>query len=68
MQISSSNFLNHLSFWYKKSDDECVALASNDFGVDAEQALMNILERDFCTEISDNVVESLYASLNERRQ
>jgi hypothetical protein len=52
-------FLKHLSFWHNKTDDECTALATNEYGVDAEQALMNMLERDFCTEINNNVVEEL---------
>ena len=52
-------FLKHLSFWDNKTDDECIALATNECGVDAEQALMNILERDFCTDINNNIVEEL---------
>ena len=52
-------FLEHLSFWHNKTDDECIALATNEYGVDAEQALLNILERDFCTDINNNVIEEL---------
>ena len=59
IKINSSDLLKHLSFWYNKSDDECIKLASNDKGVDAEQALLNMLERDFCTSMSNNVVEGL---------
>jgi hypothetical protein len=51
--------LEHLSFWHNKTDDECVALATNEHGVNAEQALINMLERDFCTEMNNNVVEEL---------
>ena len=57
-------FLRHLTFWHNKTDDECIALASNEYGVDAEQALMNMLERDFCTDINTNVVEELKKSTN----
>ena len=57
-------WLKHLSFWHNKSDDECIELATNEYGVDAEQALMNILERDFCTSINNNAVEEL---LNQKK-
>lgn len=59
MEINLSALLGHLSFWHNKSDDECIELASNEFGVDAEQALMNMLERDFCTDINNSAVEEL---------
>ena len=60
LKIDLGQLLKHLSFWYNKSDDECIELATNEYGiVDAEQALMNILERDFCTSINNNVVEEL---------
>jgi len=52
-------WLKHLSFWHNKSDGECIELATNEYGVDAKQALMNILERDFCTSINNNVTEEL---------
>lgn len=61
-------FLKHLTFWHKKTDDECIALATNEYGVDAEQALMNMLERDFCTEINNNVVEELKNWCNDEPQ
>ena len=51
--------LKHLLFWHNKTDDECIALASNEHGVDAEQALLNMIERDFCTDINNDVVEEL---------
>jgi hypothetical protein len=34
-------------------------MATNEYGVDVEQAFLNMLERDFCTEVSNNVVEAL---------
>jgi len=52
--------LQHLSFWHNKTDDECAELAKDENGnLDAEQALINMLERDFCTSINNNVVEEL---------
>jgi hypothetical protein len=52
-------FFEHLSFWHNKSDDECIELATNEYGLDAEQALMNMLERDFVTDMNNNVIEEL---------
>jgi len=54
-----SKWLKHLSFWHNKSDDECIELATNEYGVNVEEALKNILERDFCTSINNNIVEEL---------
>jgi hypothetical protein len=52
-------FFEHLSFWHNKSDDECIELATNEYGLDAEQALMNMLKRDFVTDMNNNVIEEL---------
>ena len=52
-------FFEHLSFWHNKSDDECIELATNEYGLDAEQALRNMLERDFVTDMNNNVIEEL---------
>lgn len=57
--INLNVFLKHLSFWHNKTDDECINLATNELGLDSEQALTNMLERDFCTEINNNIVEEL---------
>ncbi len=57
--INSSDLLKHLTFWSSKSDDECIEMAINECDVDAEQALKNILERDFCKEISNEIVKEL---------
>ena len=58
--IPIRDYLQHLSFWHNKTDDECIDLAKDENGnLDAEQALMNMLERDFCTSINNNVVEEL---------
>jgi hypothetical protein len=59
INISGGDLLRHLSFWHNKTDDECVELATNEYGVDAEQALLNILERDLCTNINNSVVDEL---------
>ena len=54
-----SGFGNVLfQFWHNKSDDDCIALATNENGLDAEQALMNMMERDFVTEMNNNIFEN----------
>ena len=65
MEIKTKTYLEHLSFWHNKTDDECIELATNEYGLDAEQALKNMLERDFCTDINNNVVEGLKNYINE---
>lgn len=51
--------LRHLAEFYNMSDDRCKELATNDEGVlNAEQALLNMLERDLCTDISNKLVRS----------
>ena len=57
--MNLSELLKHLSFWHNKSDDECIEMATGEYGVDAEQALWNILERDFCTSMNNCIVEDL---------
>ena len=59
MKIGLGELLMHLSFWHNKTDDECIEMATNEYGVDAEHALMNMLERDFCTNINNSAVEKL---------
>lgn len=59
MDIETNNLLKHLSFWHNKSDDECIELATNDNGLDAEQALLNMLERDLCTDINNELIKYL---------
>ena len=59
LKIDLGQWLKHSSFWHNKSDDECIELATNEYGVNAEEALKNIFERDSCTSINNNVVEEL---------
>lgn len=54
-----NDFLKHIADWRDKSDEQCIEMATNEYGVDAEQALMNILERDFCISLCNNVVEEI---------
>ena len=64
--MNLSKLLKHLSFWHNKSDVECIELATNEYGVDAEQALLNMLERDFCTSLNNHIVEDL-KNLNQNK-
>ena len=57
--IELGQLLKHLSFWHNKSDDECIELATGEYGVDAEEALLNMWERDFCTNLNNSVIEEL---------
>jgi hypothetical protein len=59
IKINSDDLLKHLMFWHEKTDDECVELATTDHTIDAEQALLNMIERDFCTEVNREIVEEL---------
>ena len=65
IKIDGNDLLKHLSFWHNKTDDECIELATNEFGLDTEQALMNMLERDFCTEANNNIIEDLKKWVND---
>jgi len=49
----------NLLFWHNKPDEECIELATDEVGVDSEKALMNMLERDFCTEFNNTFIDML---------
>jgi hypothetical protein len=66
MNINQSDISKHLSFWHNKTDDECIEMATSEFGIDAEEALTNILERDFCTSINNSAIETL-KTLNNKK-
>jgi hypothetical protein len=59
IKIDGNDLLKHLSFWHNKTDNECIELATNENGLDAEQALTNMLERDLCTSINNEVIKGL---------
>jgi hypothetical protein len=59
INIDGNGLLKHMMFWGEKTDDECIALATTEGKLDAEQALSNIIERDFAVEFSKEVVEGL---------
>jgi hypothetical protein len=59
INIDGNDLLKHMMFWGEKTDDECIALATTEGKLDAEQALINIVERDFAVEFNKEVVEGL---------
>jgi hypothetical protein len=59
IKIDGNDLLKHLSYWHNKTDNECIALATNENGLDAEQALRNILERDFCVSMNNDIIKEL---------
>ena len=59
INISPDELIKHLTFWHDKTDEDCIEMATSEYGVDPERALMNILERDFCVGVNKNVLEEL---------
>lgn len=59
INITSDDLLKHMMFWGEKTDEDCVKMATNEGKLNAEQALINILERDFAVEFNKEVVEGL---------
>jgi hypothetical protein len=52
-------FLEHLSKFNNISDEEIEELASNENGIDAEEALLLHLERDFVQSFNKEVIKGL---------
>jgi hypothetical protein len=59
VKINENDLLKHMMFWSEKTDDDCIEMATTNGKLDAEQALMNMLERDFALEFNNEVVEGL---------
>ena len=59
IKSNDDTFLKHLTFWTNKTDEECIEMATNENVLNVEQALSNMVERDFCTSISESMVEKL---------
>ena len=59
LKIDGNYLLKHLTFWHNKTDDECIEMATGEYGVNAEEALKNMLERDFVMEMNKNIVDEL---------
>ncbi len=59
INIDGNDLLKHMMFWGEKTDDECITLATTNGTLDAEQALLNIVERDFVLEFNKEVIKGL---------
>jgi hypothetical protein len=59
IKIDGNDLLKHMMFCSEKTDDECVKMATTNGKIDAEQALINMIERDFAIEFNKEAVEGL---------
>jgi hypothetical protein len=59
IKIDGSDLLKHMMFWGEKTDDDCIEMATVEDKLDAEQALTNMIERDFAIEFNTGVIEGL---------
>jgi hypothetical protein len=59
ININGGDLLKHMMFWSEKTDDDCVEMATVEGELDAEQALINMIERDFALEFNKEVIEGL---------
>lgn len=58
-QINGDDFLKHMMFWGSKTDDECIEMATVEGISDAEQALSNMMERDFAINFNKQVIKEI---------
>jgi hypothetical protein len=59
IEIDGNDLLKHMMFWSEKTDDECVEMATTEGKLDAEQALSNMIEKDFAVSFNKEVIEGL---------
>ena len=59
INIDGNILLQNMMFWGEKTDDDCIEMATADGKLDAEQALTNMIERDFAIEFNKEVIEGL---------
>ena len=59
INIDSNVLLQNMLFWSEKTDEDCIEMATTDGKLDAEQALTNMIERDFAIEFNTEVIEGL---------
>ena len=53
------DLLKYMMFWSEKTDDDCIEMATVEGKLDAEQALLNMIERYFAIEFKKEVIEGL---------
>lgn len=59
IKIDGNILLENMMFWAEKTDDDCIKMATTNGELDSEQALINMIERDFAIEFNNEVVEKL---------
>ena len=59
INIDGNVLLQNMMFWSEKTDENCIEMATTDGKLDAEQALTNMIERDFAIEFNMEVIEGL---------
>jgi hypothetical protein len=59
INIDGNVLLQNMLFWSEKTDGDCIEMATTDGKLDAEQALTNMIERDFAIEFNTEVIEGL---------
>ena len=59
INIDGNVLLQNMLFWSEKTDENCIEMATTDGKLDAEQALTNMIERDFAIEFNKEVIEGL---------
>ena len=59
INIDGNVLLQNMMFWSEKTDDDCIEMATTNGKLDAEQALINMIERDFALEFNKESIEGL---------
>jgi hypothetical protein len=59
MKINEKDLLKHMMFWSEKTDNDCIEMATTDGKLDAERALINMIERDNAIDFNKEVIEGL---------
>lgn len=59
IKVDGNDFLERIMFWGSKTDDECIERATVEGKLDAEQALLNMMERDFAVEFNKEIIKEV---------
>jgi hypothetical protein len=59
INVDGNVLLRNMMFWSEKTDDDCIEMATTDGKLDAEQALINMIERDFALDFNKEVIKGL---------
>jgi len=59
IKIDGNDLLKHMIFWAEQSDEDCIEMATTDGKLDPEEALSNIIEREFAIEFNKDVIKDL---------